>query len=82
VPYLAIFGICYLVVFVGAFLLLSSKTAAVARRLQAQEGMGKESLDVFYQSMRGKTLLACLQITVITGTVLGAIVSGVVWAFF
>lgn len=76
--YIAIFGVTYLVVAIAVFAMLAKKTAQVGANMLHQ-GMPRESVDDFYQSMQGKTILATLQATVITGTVVGGLISVAVW---
>jgi hypothetical protein len=76
--YIAIFGVTYAVVAIAVFAMLARKTAQVGTNMLNQ-GMPRESVDVFYQSMQGKTVLATLQATAITGTVVGGLISLVVW---
>ncbi|MFN7711579.1 MAG: hypothetical protein ACK5OI_04160 [Curvibacter sp.] len=79
-PYIAVFGLTYLVVAIAVFAILAGRTARVGAGM-LNEGMPRESVDAFYQSMRGKTILATLQATTITGTLLGGLISLVVWLF-
>lgn len=76
--YFAIFGVTYLVVAIAVYAMLAKKTAQVGANMLNQ-GMSRESVDLFYQSMNGKTALATLQATVITGSVVGGLISLVIW---
>ena len=76
-PYIAIFGVTYLVVAIMVFVLLARKTAQVGGNMLNQ-GIPRENVDDLYRSMQGKTLLATLQATAITGTILGGLISLVV----
>lgn len=77
-PYIAIFGVTYMVVAIAAFAMLAKKTAQVGADMLSQ-GIPRESVDDFYQSMQGKTVSATLQATVITGTLVAGLISLVVW---
>lgn len=77
-PYIAIFGLTYMIVAVFVFAMLARKSAQVGANMLNQ-GMSRESVDAFYESMQGKTILATLQATVITGTFVGGLISLVVW---
>ncbi len=76
--YITIFGLTYLVVAITVFVMLAIKTARAGTYMRNQ-GIPRENVDAFYQSMQGKTVLATLQATIITGTVIGGIISLAVW---
>ncbi len=78
--YATIFGITYAVVAIAVFAMLASKTAQAGANMLNQ-GLSRDEVDAFYHGMQGKTVLATLQATLITGTVIGALVSAAVWAF-
>ena len=78
--YLWIFGGSYLATLAVAFFFLSQRARAAADELLAQ-GMGPEAVDEFYASIGRATLLALVQSTLITGTLLGACGSFAWWLF-
>jgi hypothetical protein len=57
--------------------MLARKTAQVGANMLNQ-GMPRKTMDDLYRSMKGKTLMATLQVTAITGTILGGLISLVV----
>jgi hypothetical protein len=77
-PYLWIFLGCYAATLVTMFCILMSKTASMVRAMQLQ-GVSEAGLEQFRSEMFPKTCVVLLWSTFFTGSILGAIGSGIFW---
>jgi hypothetical protein len=75
-PYILMFGTCYVVTLIAVLTYIMRHQASVVRRLIAH-GATDADLDEFRQKLFLKTLLVTLWTTFLTGSILGTVISGV-----
>ncbi|AZC51818.1 hypothetical protein C4K35_4243 [Pseudomonas chlororaphis subsp. piscium] len=75
--YLWIFAASYLAAFILAKVVIGLKIAKTVRYMK--ETMGNPNLDLYYSQMKGPTRQATIQMTLITGSFIGALGSLLGW---
>lgn len=77
-PYVWIFAGSYLCVFFSVFYFMSRKIARAAEGMRDM-GMEQDRIDDFYRTMGGRSVLALLWATLLTGSILGTVGSAIYW---